>query len=96
MTRSDSTSLEKACTFVWNEVTGDNDTIHPKAFLDVLKTKGLLADDPRVQCCVKNLSKYNEKLDEKTFKSCIMKNITVLEELFSESFCIPNFEKFGQ
>ena len=78
------------------DVAGKNE-IYKRDILDALSSRGILADDPRIQETIQKLKelKDNDPINSALFHDIIYRNITLIERALKGDLIIPDFRSFS-
>lgn len=87
--------LQKACENIYDYVKQDDGCVNKAKFIEDLKVRGLLTDDPRLSEFVQAAEKAPSHMEKEMFVACISRNISVIENAFTDSNIVSNFEAFA-
>ena len=84
--------LQRACENIYDYAKQKDGLVNKQSFLEDLKIRGLLTDDQRLAEFVEEINRTPNTLPEDLFVSCISRNISVIENSFTNNNVIYDFE----
>lgn len=88
--------LQKACENIYDHVKCKDGTVSKSGFMEDLEMRGILRDDPRIAEFMSAFKTSESSMTKEVFIACISRNISVIENAFTNSNVIYDFEGFSK